>query len=117
MTNIENALQGSVPDGSALSFTKFVVAKNQVNCTLYKDRKNNIFIGTSLDVFKMKGEHEKNNLVFESYYKNMLGKKDYLTNMYIQCILEDRTGMLWIGHRTTGIMKFNPDRITIHILQ
>ena len=82
MTNIEHALQGSVPDGSALSFTRFVVARNQVNGALYKDKKNNIFIGTSLDVFKLKDEHEKNNIVFESYYKNMLGKKDYLTNMY-----------------------------------
>jgi signal transduction histidine kinase/ligand-binding sensor domain-containing protein len=110
MTNVKKALHGLVPDCSALSFTKFVVSKDQLTQTLYKDRKNNIFIGTSLDVFKFKGRDEKAGLTFESLYKNMLDKKDYLTTKYTWSMLEDRTGMLWIGHRTFGIMKFNPDR-------
>ncbi len=110
MTNIENALHGSVPDVSALSFTKFVVSKDQAIFAIFKDIKNNIFIGTSLDVFKFKEKNEKAGLTFESLYKNMLDKKDYATSKYTFDILEDRTGMLWTGHRTTGIMKFNPDR-------
>jgi len=111
MTNVNKALQGSVPDGSALCFRKFVALKNQPTRTLYKDRKNNIFIGTRTDVIKFKGSNEKGSFTFESIYNKMLDKNDYTEgSKYINCILEDRSGMLWIGQIYSGIMKFNPDR-------
>ena len=110
MTNVKKALPGSVPNGSALCFTKFVTAMNQPNYRLYKDRKNNIFIGNNLDVIKFKGSNEKAGLTFESLYKNILAKKDYITDKFISGILEDQSGMMWIGHEAFGIMKLNPDR-------
>ena len=107
MTNVKKALHESVPDGSALSFTNFIVAKDQIPRTIYKDRKNNLFIGADLDLFKLKRKNEKTGLVFESLYKRMLDEKDYSAIKYIWSILEDRTGILWIGHNFFGIMKLN----------
>jgi len=110
MTNVKKALHGSVPDGSVLCFKKFVVAKNQFAMILYKDRNNNIFIGTNFDVFKFKGRNEKDSLTFESLYKNMIDKNDYKNFKNICSILRDRSGILWIGDWYFGITKFNPDR-------
>jgi signal transduction histidine kinase/ligand-binding sensor domain-containing protein/DNA-binding response OmpR family regulator len=106
MTNVKKALQGSIPDSSALCFTKFFVAKGQMSTTLYKDRKKNIFIGTAQDLFKFKGRDEKGNLNFQSFYDKILDKKDYLSYKTICSILEDRSGVLWIGHKYFGITKF-----------
>ncbi len=37
----------------------------------------------------------------------MLDEKDYSAIKYIWTILEDRTGIMWIGHHFFGIMKLN----------
>jgi signal transduction histidine kinase/ligand-binding sensor domain-containing protein len=110
MINVKAALHRSIPDVSLLGFRKFVVPNNQITSALYKDRKNNIFIGTDLDVYKYKGRNEKGIPTFESLYKKILDNKDYLSIKYTCSILEDLSGMLWIGHGTFGIMKFNPAR-------
>ena len=75
MTNVKKALHGSVTDDSILGFTKFFVKKNQINNSFYKDKKNNIFIGTNLDVFKFLGRDEKTGLTSNLYTKICLVKR------------------------------------------
>jgi signal transduction histidine kinase/DNA-binding response OmpR family regulator/ligand-binding sensor domain-containing protein len=109
MTNVKKALNGSCPDGAALGFTKFVVAKNQTNTKLYKDRRDNIFIGTSQDVFRLKWENEKGSPVFESLYKRIFDRNEHIGSMYVESILEDGSNMMWTAQQANGIMKFNPE--------
>jgi ligand-binding sensor domain-containing protein len=110
MTNVKEALHGIVPDGSLLRFRKFIVAKEQTPSVLYKDIRNQIFIATDFDVFRVRSENAKNGLIFESLYKKMHDNKDYLTVKYNCSLLEDRAGTLWIGDRNFGLMKFSQDR-------
>jgi signal transduction histidine kinase/ligand-binding sensor domain-containing protein len=109
MTNVKEALLGSVPDGSVLDFKKFTVSKEQTNSILFKDSHNNIFIGTDQDIYKYKGENEKGGPLFESLNQKLPAKEDNLSSKYTCSIIEDRSGIMWTGRQSFGIMKFNPE--------
>jgi signal transduction histidine kinase/DNA-binding response OmpR family regulator/ligand-binding sensor domain-containing protein len=116
MTNVKKALSGVVPDISELYFKKFNLKDNQANTSFiadgrpfYKDRKNNIVIGTSKGVFIFKGKDEKKSLAFESLLKPIPEDENSISDG-IDNIFEDRSGIFWIGYQQTGILKINPDR-------
>jgi signal transduction histidine kinase/ligand-binding sensor domain-containing protein len=110
MTNVKKALHGSVPDGSILGFMKFAVSKNQANTTLFKDTHNNIFISTDQDIYKYNGRKEKEVLQFESFSQRMPDKKDNISIKNTCSMIEDRSGIIWTGHQSFGILKFNPEK-------
>jgi signal transduction histidine kinase/DNA-binding response OmpR family regulator/ligand-binding sensor domain-containing protein len=109
MENIKESLEGLTPDGSKIRYTKIILPGDQLALTLFKDKSNNIYIGSDLDIYKYGEKKEKSGLALESLYGKMFDKKDYSGSKNVQRIYQDRSGILWVGHQNFGLLKFNPD--------
>ncbi len=85
-----------------------IIPMNDILC-IYQDKKQNIWLGTSYGLTKIKIPLE-GEIAYKNYNEN-----EGLPNNTIHGIVEDDLGNLWLSSNT-GIVVFNPERNTFRSL-
>lgn len=89
-------------------FAKSKVAENNVSSILVDD-KNNLWLATNGDgikVYRKDNFLTQNNLLFE--LKNDIKNKNTLSNNNVTSIIQDKSGIIWIGTFGGGVNKYDP---------
>ncbi|MFY0625822.1 MAG: response regulator [Reichenbachiella sp.] len=75
--------------------------------TIYLDQKNNIWGANGQGAFVI---YEENGVLNTESFTNEWDNKNSLSNNYGTSILEDQSGMIWIGTNGGGLNLYNPKR-------
>ncbi len=89
-------------------FAKNKVAENNVSSILIDD-KNNLWLGTNGDGIKVYHKDnflDQSNLLFE--LKNDIKNKNTLSYNNVTSIIQDKSGIIWIGTFGGGVNKYDP---------
>ena len=107
MTNVKEAISKPAPEGSDIHFECLPLPEQYIAYCLYKDRKNNVYIGTNLNVFRILRNSPQSVFSYEPLYINPVDASDNKTYKYVHQIMEDRTGILWSANYFYGLIKYN----------
>lgn len=78
---------------------------------LMRDKKNNIWLGTLYDgLYKISQPHNavQNEKNYTHYFNDPLNSKSIISNQ-IYCLLEDKSGLLWVG-TDIGVSTYNSNK-------
>ena len=90
-------------------FAKSKVAENNVSSILVDD-KNNLWLGTNGDGMKV---HRDNNVSDDSFLFELKAdpkNKNSLSSNNVTSIIQDKSGIIWIGTFGGGVNKFDPSQ-------
>ena len=89
---------------SCLLYTSFNLVKDPG--TLYLDKENNLWINT------YSGRLYRYNLITHQakryFFGGTEGKPGKRKNIYIDCMMQDRNGRVWMGARKDGLLEYFP---------
>ena len=91
-----------------LPFAKSKVAENNISSILI-DNKNNLWLGTNGDgikVYRGNNVFDDNSFLFD--LKADPGSKNTLSNNNVTSIIQDKSGVIWIGTFGGGVNKYDP---------
>ncbi len=107
LTDVKKALTKPVPDGSVVHLDSLILPEENFALCLYKDQRNNVYIGSNLNTFRIHKESSHSVFRCEPLYINPVDESDNKTYKYIHQIMEDRTGILWTVNYFYGLIKYN----------
>lgn len=100
--------------GNAYYFTHFKhvpfdtlsISNNHINC-IFKDRDENLWVGTAGGLNRMYGGDGKNKHFFKVYRHSPFNFTFKTTDNYVNSIIQDQHGNLWVGSYQSGLYKFD----------
>jgi signal transduction histidine kinase/ligand-binding sensor domain-containing protein len=103
-----------VEKGDSYEFTRFnynptdtqSISNNQINSIL-EDKEGNLWFGTAKGINQLIKSSEPKNYTFKPYYYNTFNKSFVSNDNYVNSIVQDKEGRLWIGSYQSGLFEFD----------
>ncbi len=110
MESIDFSAGNMSADSKEVKFHSQVLADNQTPVSLLVDSRNNCYLGTNKELYKVEINSDMQ-FRFEAMGSKSqeLGNVPY--NIQIRDIFEDRSGVIWLAQDYDGITKYNLDQV------
>lgn len=100
--------------GNEYYYKKFVhdpsnkssLSSNQINC-IFQDNEGQLWFGTAQGLNKMIVGDEPN-FIFKSYKHSPFNKTFKTNDNYVNSIIQDQEGKIWVGSYQSGLYEFDP---------
>ncbi|WLT32415.1 two-component regulator propeller domain-containing protein [Geothrix sp. PMB-07] len=112
-------LNRGTPRGERLAFERIRASigqpgalQDEVITTLYEDREGRLWAGSYMGgLIRIEQKAPAGPPRF-THYKNDPKRADSMASNFVECILQDRRGRLWVGTVDGGLHQFHPDKGT-----
>jgi signal transduction histidine kinase/ligand-binding sensor domain-containing protein len=82
------------------------ISNNQINCIL-EDKDGVIWFGTSNGINRLVKSSDKKDYSFKPYFYNTFNKSFASNDNYVNSIIQDGEGRLWVGSYQSGLFEFD----------
>ena len=84
------------------------ISNNQVN-VIFEDDQQNIWLGTAKGLNRVVKDDNPRNITFKSFSHSQYCKVFRTTDNYVNSIIQDKKGRIWIGSYQSGLYQFNEE--------
>lgn len=83
------------------------ICNDQINC-IFEDTDGNIWFGTANGLSKLKKSTTDSKVEFENYWYSTSSSGFVTIDNYVNSIIQDYQGRIWVGSYQNGLFEFNP---------